>query len=89
MAGITGHGNQKLAELDNEVVLIGLEFPPNTFRGRGSQLEGELLQTLGRLLVLGEDRPEVCQRGRNLGPNTIDSGVRADSIRSNRHLAHR
>lgn len=52
MTRITGHRNEQLPKLHNEVVLIGLELPANPFCGWGSQFKGKLFQPLGHFLVL-------------------------------------
>jgi hypothetical protein len=52
MTRITGHCNEQLPKLHNEVVLIGLELPANPFCRWGSQLEGKPFQPLGHSLVL-------------------------------------
>lgn len=52
MARITGHCNEQLPKLHNEVVLIGFELPSNPFCGWRSQFKGKLLQSLGHFLVL-------------------------------------
>lgn len=70
VATVTGHGNQELAKLNDEVVLIGLEFPTDFLSSWASQLLSELLQTSSDLLVLGENGAEVRQRRRHLGPDT-------------------
>jgi hypothetical protein len=70
VATVTGHGNQELAKLNDEIVLIRLEFPTDFLSSWASQLLSELLQTSSDLLVLGENGAEVRQRGRHLGPDT-------------------
>lgn len=62
MASVTSLGNQELAELDDEIVLVSLEVPTNLFHGWTSQVLGEFLQRLRQFLVLGEDRAQVAQR---------------------------
>jgi hypothetical protein len=59
MARITGHRNQQLPKLHNEIILVGLELPSDPLCGRGSQFERKSLQCLGCFLILGKYRPEV------------------------------
>lgn len=74
---VSGHGNQEFAKLNDEIVFIGLEFPTDLLSSRASQLLSELLQTSSDLLILGENRAEVAQRRRHLGPDTNELRTRS------------
>lgn len=71
VARVTCHGDQKLAELNDQIVLVGLELPANALSCWGSEVASERLQALSDLLILREDRAEVGERRGHLGPDTV------------------
>lgn len=75
MTSVGSLGNQELAELNDEIVLVRLKLPADLLCSRPGQFLGKFLQCFSQFFVLGEDRAQMTQRRSQLGPNPRNPGV--------------